>query len=130
MKRISLLSFILICLLSSCKEEKAKLETAIQTTWAVDSIEQLDSGKRLQLGLNLLSFDNNKTCKLPALIGEKRSLARWKLEKEGKDYTLNIGGCASAIFNGNYRFKYEQLNGINRMTLTSSKVRMICTSMQ
>lgn len=81
------------------------------------------------MGMNLLGFDADETCSLPALLYEKSSSATWSIstEKNG-NIILKIECQARPQFNGNYTVSYESIGYLNKLTLRSSSIQMICTS--
>lgn len=97
--------------------------------WAVDELVDIKMNEAIPMGMNLLSFDADGTCSLPALLAEKMSSAKWNLSTENNgNVILKIECEARPQFNGNYTLSYESIGYLNKLTLRSSSIQMICTS--
>lgn len=107
-----------------------KLERAIQTSWVVESLVFEENNEPIPLQLNLFLIEENHECKLPALMGAKRSLANWSLSKsKNGNYIFEIDSSTETIYNGKYTLSFESKPGLNKMVLKSDSLRITCSSL-
>lgn len=96
--------------------------------WAIDVITIDGEDRKIDLSVNVISFDNSGYCRLPTLEFIGSNDGKWQMEKKGDDLYLVITLTNNALV-GRYRLVYykDHKEKLYRMSLKSDHIEMICS---
>ncbi|MEM9053021.1 MAG: hypothetical protein AAGC47_13285 [Bacteroidota bacterium] len=124
----NLLLAFLILTSTGCSSD---IEVVLEGIWTIDNITYLGENYSYEMGANILSFDDDGTCRIPVKRNPSKSeyndgLADWELVKLDNDKYQILISSENSVFNLPFdlRFHRNEREKLLLMTLTSDSTTL------